>query len=519
MLKVFAILFLLPTALYANPINFDENYLRSMNYKEAVIIKKEAKASEARNDKYLNFGLCVKNTQFLSRVDLYNPLEARKLNLAKLDELVTIRGSVFTNKNQRYTAIQKVNLASGIFKTISAGDFPYSVDMEFTEPLLTDGRDITIALRGYLNIKQADSYTFGVNTDDGVLVLVGGLPIMYNDFFSPINRLTRQVTFQESGLYPIEIIYYQNMNAAYLELSSIRGTPTNPGFDFGPTTISLNSLENTNYKTWDNKPVKMELMSSNDFFNTLDGPPANFCAFCESDNECSSGSKCLDGLCQETKQVCTTGNRCGESCSACPVEMNVCSADGKCVECVSNSDCLNGNVCNSTNNKCEAPKPECVIDADCKYPYANIEYQCNTKSNKCELKNPKCEINADCKINEICGPQKKCIVYEENKSCSNNFDCSLLDYCDETTKICTRLSLGQCREQVQCYSGYTCDTTNRICVKNPDISQENDVKRVSMSGKQSCNQSDGNFSLMYYLAIAFFVVIKSTKRVLVLQCK
>ncbi len=79
------------------------------------------------------------------------------------------------------------------------------------------GTRIGLRLRGDLNIETAGTKTFMVFSDDGYQLKIGGTPVMaYNANRSQATD-TRRVTFDQPGVYPIELTYWDQGGAALLE--------------------------------------------------------------------------------------------------------------------------------------------------------------------------------------------------------------------------------------------------------------------------------------------------------------
>lgn len=80
---------------------------------------------------------------------------------------------------------------------------------------------------GYIAIAGAGSYTFGVGSDDGFRLRIGGVNVTLNDGDRGFGFSVGSATFEAGGLYPIELLYYSNsVGQSGVEFcSSIAGGP------------------------------------------------------------------------------------------------------------------------------------------------------------------------------------------------------------------------------------------------------------------------------------------------------
>jgi MYXO-CTERM domain-containing protein len=93
--------------------------------------------------------------------------------------------------------------------------------------------------RGYINIKTAGTKTFGVSSDDGYRMQIGGVTVSEFQGNRGQQTDTRRATFAEPGVYPIEVIYWEQGSLASLEIALSQGefvftggsvaTPVAPG--------------------------------------------------------------------------------------------------------------------------------------------------------------------------------------------------------------------------------------------------------------------------------------------------
>ena len=98
---------------------------------------------------------------------------------------------------------------------------PYS-NHPLASPIGDDNR-ITFRLRGYFNVPTTlagKTIAFGLNCDDVCQVKIGkgkkALDPIANDD-AQTSRIIYPVKFTQAGLYPVEVIYFQNGSAGYAE--------------------------------------------------------------------------------------------------------------------------------------------------------------------------------------------------------------------------------------------------------------------------------------------------------------
>jgi outer membrane exchange protein TraA len=120
-----------------------------------------------------------------------------------------------------------------------------------------DDNNIALRLRGYFNVPATLAgkvIDFGLNCDDFCSLTIGSTPVIPVADERVSARVIRQVTFQDPGLYPVELVYYQNGSTGYLEWSrttaavpecpnDICGTPlTDPSYNRAFTLIVREEL-------------------------------------------------------------------------------------------------------------------------------------------------------------------------------------------------------------------------------------------------------------------------------------
>ncbi len=211
---------------------------------------------------------------------------------------------------------------------------------------------------------------------------------------------------------------------------------------------------------------------------------------CTADGDCADGKKCLDGQCVEciadtdctdaAKPVCNTETKVCEAAGAGTDDDDNdginCESDEDCdasrrerclgricaqVECLADTDCADGKVCDEPKNVCRAAPT------------------CQPSSGDCA-----CENNFDCSAQEgyVCnGLSKKCELADK---CTSNADCSgATPICNTATGLCEGNTTGACENDLECQGGRKCRTSDGVCVECLD---NNDC-----SALQFCNTQTG----------------------------
>ncbi len=144
---------------------------------------------------------------------------------------------------------------------------------------------------------------------------------------------------------------------------------------------------------------------------------------CSADDDCAASERCdpLNLVCIDdlgcnrdadcaVQEVCDlASNHCISACT--PANQDVicgyglvCDENGRCVECFSDDQCGVGMRCNTETMRCEGENA-CVTNRDC------LPGQiCNPQTYQCTVPTPACLSNADCASGTICDPsQGQCI--------------------------------------------------------------------------------------------------------------
>ncbi|HNN97184.1 MAG TPA: OmpA family protein, partial [Pseudomonadota bacterium] len=228
--------------------------------------------------------------------------------------------------------------------------FPYSDNAGATPP--GNDRNFAVRLRGYINVdaeQVADlQRTIGLFADDGARLQIGGALVTTPDVDQRLSsRRIRQVKYGAAGLYPIELVYYQNGSNAVLELSQ--------SSQWVPENTKLTNLHDLGF-TLIGAP-RPNLFVNTELYTARAGS-APSCVECRNDASCGKGNYCVrdfgptlpDGLCQE----CNVASHCGPDCRACDAQSPICY-EGGCVQCLADSDCAAGDRCNLSSRRCETP--------------------------------------------------------------------------------------------------------------------------------------------------------------------
>jgi len=210
-------------------------------------------------------------------------------------------------------------------------------------------RNFAIRLRGYINVDVNDAQklrrTLGILADDGARLTIGDVPITVPDVSEQhASRRLQQIQYQQPGLYPIELVYYNNGSVGVLQLAQTTELiPENTR----PTNLSAMGLSLVG-SPFGNIYANTELYTAR--FGKVQA-----CVDCTSDSACASGSYCAkdwgsskqEGLCQP----CNSADRCGPSCAACTGATPYCS-EGSCIPCPAGMSCGGIELCSFAKGAC-----------------------------------------------------------------------------------------------------------------------------------------------------------------------
>ncbi len=148
-------------------------------------------------------------------------------------------------------AVAQVRVNTGAVTTIAEADALLAGDVRpnggsFTTPPVVNygaggrftndvgwigGEQFAVRATGVLDIPAAGSYSFGVNSDDGFRLRIGKRRNIVAQF--PIVRgtalTTTAVYFDQPGLYPLELTFFENGGGELLEFSTWNGDTPTPG--------------------------------------------------------------------------------------------------------------------------------------------------------------------------------------------------------------------------------------------------------------------------------------------------
>ncbi|MBZ4332241.1 outer membrane exchange protein TraA [Corallococcus sp. AS-1-12] len=336
--------------------------------------------------------------------------------------------------------------------------------------------------RGYLNVTPAmvgRVLHFGFYADDAIsLVLFDKASTRYDvvirppEIGAPTRRTTNTVTFTQSGLYPIELLYVEIVEHAALEFAVLDGAFTD--FDRPANVPPVVPLNTSGFS----------LVQPAQLFQTETGRPSfpgnlDQCVQCNRQfaNQPGNGSCGPSYYCNSAALCapCDTNLLCGDTCSPCGPTAPICAqVNGQftCVACTQNSDCATGR-CDTTNNVCTG----CVRDSDC-----GSGQVCDEPNFTCV----QCTADAECPGSQVCDlTANTCVECNEDTQCDRGESCSnhVCTPCD-TNDACAGNSCNccpngtqcaaptpgappscvECTTDSQCANGQRCDTLNGACV-------------------------------------------------------
>ncbi len=179
---------------------------------------------------------------------------------------------------------------------------------------------------------------------------------------------------------------------------------------------------------------------------------------CETDNDCQDGYRCRSSVCTAIGG-CLSNSDCVES------EKPICNvSSGVCYQCLSDSDCSNGDGCDLQNHTCGGGSTgECMADSDCGL---NRRCNLNTTPHSCEsIFGNECSVDSDCPADQSCfinSNPKRCV------ECLADSQCAEGQVCNANTHMCEFAGSGvSCETDMDCdiYAGESC--INNVCV-NPN---------------------------------------------------
>ncbi len=170
---------------------------------------------------------------------------------------------------------------------------------------------------------------------------------------------------------------------------------------------------------------------------------------CATNDDCTLGSWCKQGLCQARSQVslcpggqsseCPQGERCNQLTLVCEEDLG-CSTD---------DDCSAGEICNTGSRACQ---PRCTVDTQ-----AEI---CPASTRCVEEKCVQCGSDADCGPGLSCDAAGNCSA---GSRCYTDRDCSVPLVCHVQTGACLTRA-PSCRSDDNCAANQRCDVPSGRCI-------------------------------------------------------
>ncbi|MEZ4310141.1 MAG: outer membrane exchange protein TraA family protein [Polyangiaceae bacterium] len=319
--------------------------------------------------------------------------------------------------------------------------------------------------RGFLNVTPemvGQAIHFGLYADDSVSLTFFGpsgaiYPIIIRppQLGNPTWRVTNTVTFQQPGLYPLEILFAEISEHAALEMSWLID-PNFVDFERPANQAPVVKLKGAGF----------ELFGPESFSQTISGQPSfpdiDQCQHCDrqfvnlpGNNGCPTSYYCNEAaLCAP----CDSAVVCGPSCSPCGGKTPFCinlKGTFTCVQCEVDEQCQPGYKCDKELHICH----ECEQDADCTKGNVcedNVCVPCTTQGecagNSCNC----CPKTAD-GVQTTCGAlpgatTPTCV------ECTADADCSEGKKCD--------LVVGRCMDAL--YENEAPDCCGDDCLKCPE---------------------------------------------------
>jgi outer membrane exchange protein TraA len=286
--------------------------------------------------------------------------------------------------------------------------------------------------RGFLNVTEelvGKKIHFGIYTDDAAsLTFFGKSGAVYPVIIRPPQlgfptwRVTNTVTFNEPGLYPLEILYAEIGDHAALEMSYLIDDAF-MDFERRADQAPVVKLKGAGF----------QLFPPERFSQTISGQPSfpdvSACQQCDrqfagipGNHGCPAGYYCNEAaLCAP----CDSAEICGPTCSPCQGNTPFChNLNGQltCVQCEADAQCQPGCKCDPMTAACVCH--ECEQDSDC--PKGKL-----CQDNKCQAcaDSNQCAGNScNCCPKAADGKQMTCAALEKDGTpfcveCTKDDDC------------------------------------------------------------------------------------------------
>ncbi|MCL2779037.1 MAG: isopeptide-forming domain-containing fimbrial protein [Polyangiaceae bacterium] len=154
---------------------------------------------------------------------------------------------------------------------------------------------------------------------------------------------------------------------------------------------------------------------------------------------------------------CTTGDEAPCTDPQKPI-CNTTKHPFECVQCVGDTDCASGQLCDENTNTCQAGQP-CSTDSDC--GSATSGHVCDDTSKICKL-GCRGQNGNGCPSGETCSSTNSDIgTCQAGQPCNQDSDCGGINngqVCNDTSKVCQPGCRGV--DGSGCVSGQTCSSTN-----------------------------------------------------------
>lgn len=166
---------------------------------------------------------------------------------------------------------------------------------------------------------------------------------------------------------------------------------------------------------------------------------------CDTDADCAEGEICVNNNCAQT---CFDADDCDNPDHGCSGRGCPEAGEPICfLECVSNEDCPEGQVCNTQFcdgrfGRCELPKSDqCASDDDC----GEDEF-CNLFTATCEAR---CTSDADCASGFLCNTDSG-ICFASGAECGSDDECGDGEVCRDS--VCVPENPNACDDTSDCYA-------------------------------------------------------------------
>lgn len=319
-------------------------------------------------------------------------------------------------------------------------------------------------MRGFLNVTEelaGKPLHFGIYCDDAVSLTF----FNKNKVVTPVItrppilgfatwRTTNTVTFEQPGLYPLEVLYVEIGEDAAFEMSYRVADGTFTDFEYPLNNMNSVNLNNAGFT----------LFQPTAFFHTLSGEPSfpdfNQCQQCERQFADQAGNHgCVPGYYCNAAALCApcdTDIFCGPTCSPCQGETPFCintNEQAECGACRDDFDCKVGYQCDPVTHTCH----ECNEDTDCVKGDMCVDHACVP----CDTQNACAGNSCNCCPTGLNGKQMQCSPVDSNGpsvcvECTQNAECQ--------SGICDALN-GHCVDELKPNASPTCCGDN--CVACP----------------------------------------------------